>query len=225
MFEIATPTPATLTSVTPRTEKHGDEDVPAMSVGFRLTVPNTWLDALKPGMTELFYREANEAPPQAEIAEAKVVHLPKLRSDGLGVVELKNEYQGWTLKVECGIDDSSAITFGGCKVDKFRIAKLMEGGSVELALRVGSSDLDDHAAGQLWMLNGTERNITLIAPDRDAQPSGADGDAKSEEWPFPRQGTLDGEALPQSATTETTKGRRKGKTATAAFLEAHGEGA
>ena len=43
MFELLTPTPATITSVTPRTESHGDEKVPAMSLGFKLTMPNSIL--------------------------------------------------------------------------------------------------------------------------------------------------------------------------------------
>ena len=48
-FQITTPTPATLRTVTPRTELHGDEKVSAISLGLSITGPNTLLDALDGG--------------------------------------------------------------------------------------------------------------------------------------------------------------------------------
>lgn len=56
MFQIDTPTPATLKSLTPRTETHGDQEVSAMSFGLKITGPNTMLDALQPGRRDALYR-------------------------------------------------------------------------------------------------------------------------------------------------------------------------
>ena len=49
MFQLTTPTEVKLCSMTPRTEKHGDEDVSAVSLGLRIVAPNTLLDADHPG--------------------------------------------------------------------------------------------------------------------------------------------------------------------------------
>lgn len=67
-FEILTPTDATLTSVTPRTEKHGDDDVFAISLGLKVTAPNTLLDTLAPGLRDSLYKavEGQEQLPGAE---------------------------------------------------------------------------------------------------------------------------------------------------------------
>lgn len=222
MFAINTPTPATLTSVTPRTEAHGDDEVPAMSFGFRLNVPNTWLDLLSPGLTDVFYEEAEGGSVQGEI-EGLVVHKPKLRNSDIGSISLKNSYEGWRLRLSFGIDN--AIAFGGCKVDKFHVNRLLDGGSIELQLRVGTSDLSDESAGKMVMLNGSEHSITITAPDADAQPSGAkvqpppaksatdlfvegvdDEPRGGPAWPFPKDAPT--EAPPQSATVENVKGKR-----------------
>lgn len=46
MFELTQPTEATLSSVTNRSELHGDDKVPAISLGFTVEAANTILDRL-----------------------------------------------------------------------------------------------------------------------------------------------------------------------------------
>jgi hypothetical protein len=55
-FEILTPTDADLTSVTPRNETHGEDKVFAVSLGLRVTGPNTMLDILQPGLRDALYK-------------------------------------------------------------------------------------------------------------------------------------------------------------------------
>ena len=48
VFQITEPTEAKLTSVTPRTEMHGDDEVPAVSIGVEIECANTLLDLIDP---------------------------------------------------------------------------------------------------------------------------------------------------------------------------------
>jgi hypothetical protein len=167
MFELTDPTRATITSVTLRREMHGDDRVPAVSLGIKIVGPNTILDKLDAGLLALFYTAPAEAAAQAEIEGTQLTSLPLLRSPMLDVVNVKGELEGWSLHIDYGIDDSSAIRIGAAKVDKFRV-ELKEGGSVELKFRVGTSDVDETSLGKLSMLIDSEVSITLTAPEAKA---------------------------------------------------------
>jgi hypothetical protein len=169
-FELTQCTPATLSSVTPRIEKHGDADVPAVTLGLRITAANTLLDLLEPGLLAMLYKPVEVEPAQGELPEVEqATSMPLLRVRIIEELRLRGELSGWALAIEYGIDESSAIHLGQCKVDKFRVTPA-EGGSIELALRIGTRDVDEESMGRLTMLLGHEINITLIAPVRDSAP-------------------------------------------------------
>ena len=62
MFEINTLTEATLATLTPRIQKHGDEDVPAVSLGLELTVANTALDCIDPCIRDALFKRVDGQP-------------------------------------------------------------------------------------------------------------------------------------------------------------------
>ena len=168
-FQLLTSTPAKLTSLTPRIEKHGDDNVPAVSLGLTITGPNTLLDALSPGLREALYKapEGQETLPGVEGA------TPLLRSRALEGIKLKlPDMEGWELIVEHGIGDDSAVDLHDCKVDKFKLEPF-EGGSVQLSFRVGTSDVDETYFGCLGMKLGQEVQILLRAPQ--PKPAAIDG--------------------------------------------------
>lgn len=168
-FEL-TRQPAQLCAVTPRIEKHGDESVQAVSLGLRITAPNTLLDVLSPGLMAQLYKPVEEgAPGQQQIEGTEITAMPLLRTRFIEKLQLKGELVGWSITIDYGIDDTSAITMSECKVDKFRVEP-HEGGSVDLFLRVGTSDLDEDSAGRLMMLLGSEITVTLQAPQRKQEP-------------------------------------------------------
>lgn len=142
-FELQAPTEAKLNSVTPRKEMHGDEPVSAISLGLSITGPNTLLDAIDGG--KLRHALYMAVPDQEQLPGVEPT-TPLLRARGIETVSLSGALDGWTVVIAHGIDDSSAIALGGSKVDKFRV-RPMEGGSVELMFRVGSSDIDEGEAG------------------------------------------------------------------------------
>ncbi len=160
-FELKNPTIAIISSVTPRIERHGDENVPAITLGIRIAGPNTLLDLIAPGLRDVLYKPANDDMDTLPGVEQST---PLLRSRAMERIKLKMPaMEGWTLQVEHGLDETTAIKLGSCKVDKFSLEPF-EGGSVELSFRVGTSDVDERYMGELAMKLGSEVPIMLLAP-------------------------------------------------------------
>lgn len=139
IFELKTPTTALLASVTNRSEHHGDDHVPAVSLGLTIQTSAKVLDMLAP-----------------ELA-------PVLGVAGVESVALATACEGWTLAIEGGINDASTITLGGCRLDNFRVAPLNDG-LVELRLRVASHDLTPLTLGAIGMRVQQDIVVTLRAP-------------------------------------------------------------
>ena len=188
MFEL-TNTPATLTSVTPRTEVHGDDKVFAISLGLKLSGANTLLDKLSPDLRHMLYKaKPSETPELPTIEES----TPLLRCRVVDEVKLKGALEGWTLEVDHGIDEAAPITLGGCKVDRFKVAP-SDGGSVDLMFRIGSNDIDATEAGLLCSHLSQEIRVTLTAPKPKPEAidgTGADFAAEHPDLPGPDAGEL-----------------------------------
>lgn len=182
MFQILEFIEAKLATLTPRSEKHGDDDVPAVSLGLELTVPNTLLDSIDPKLRPTLYAPKPDETPELPGVEPST---PILRCNSIDRVKLTSKCEGWTLTVDDGADESRASEFGGCKVDAMSIEP-MNGGSVVLRLRVGTSDLDAARSGMLGMHVGQSIWVTLTAPERvpeegepESQPDAGDLFAES----------------------------------------------
>ena len=185
-FEILTPTDAKLTSVTPRTEKHGDDDVFAISLGLSITGPNTMLDALSPSLRQALYMAV---PGQDQLPGVEPA-TPLLRCKVLQEIKVgPSAFEGWTLAVDHGIDEGEPITLGGCKVDKFVVLP-SEGGTVELRFRIGSSDIDATEAGLLCSHLGQVVSFTLKAPEARKPEVVIDGSKEAFQKDHPNAGDL-----------------------------------
>lgn len=184
MFQITTPTEVKLCSMTPRTEKHGDEDVSAVSLSLRVTGPNTMLDILQPGLRDALYKpvEGQEQLPGVEPS------TPLLRSRGIESVKLTACFEGWTLAIDQGIDESDPIKLGGSKIDKF-VVEPKDGGSIELTFRVGSSDIDETEAGWLFGHLGQQIVVTVAAPE--VKPAAIDGTGEEFKKDHPDAGSAE----------------------------------
>jgi DNA-binding protein HU-beta len=90
-----------------------------------------------------------------------------LACNSVAYIALEKKYEGWTIEVDDGIDDSKPMTFGGCKVDGFKVEP-MQGGSVVLRMRVGTSDIDAERSGMLNMHVGQSIWIKATPPKADA---------------------------------------------------------
>lgn len=183
-FELKTPTAATLKTVTPRTEIHGDEPVSAISLGLSITGPNTLLDALDGG--RLRHALYMAVPDQDQLPGVEP-STPLLRARGIDQVTLAGTLEGWTVAFEHGIGDD--IVLGGSKIDKLRV-KPMEGGSIELLLRIGTNDISEDEAGALFGKLGQELMMTITAPVIASGAPIIDGSAEAFAADHPEAGDL-----------------------------------
>lgn len=167
-FELATPVDVLLKTWTPRTEKHGDEEVSATSLGIKISGANTLLDLLSPTLRTMLYA-APEGQAQLPGVE---VSTPLLRCKLAEKVHLTSAFEGWTLRIFHGYDDEDPFVIGGCKVDKFLVTPF-DGGSCEIDFRIGSSDIDEEEAGWLYGKQKQEITITLHAPVKTAAIDGS----------------------------------------------------
>lgn len=163
MFQLLDFTAAQLVSVTNRTETHGDEKVPAVSIGLEFTAPNTILDQIDPKLREALYVPVTDQEDLPGIERS----TPVLRCNSIDRVVLPTSHEGWTLLVDDGIDESTPMTFGGVKVDKFTVEP-HQGGSITLRLRCGTSDITAETLGKLGMHNGSDIWVMLTAPAKQA---------------------------------------------------------
>lgn len=178
MFQILTMTEARLVTVTLRSEKHGDDEKPAVSMGIEIECPNTLLDAIDPTIRQTLYM----AVPDQEQLPGVEPATPVLRSNSIENVQLIQKYEGWTLNIDDGIDDTKPMAFGGCKVDKFRVEP-KQGGTCTVRTRVGTSDLDKERSGMLGMHVGQRIWITLTPPEKPAAPIDGSNEAFAKDHP------------------------------------------
>ena len=172
MFEVTEFTEARLASVTTRTEKHGEEDVPAVSLSVEITAANTLLDAIDPNIRHALYKAVEDQDELPGIEPA----TPLLRCNSFDSIALTTSHEGWRLLVDDGIDDAAPMEFSGVKVDKLRV-DAKQGGSVVLKLRLGTSDVDADRLGKLGMHNGQSIWIKVLKPE--STPEAIDGSVEA----------------------------------------------
>lgn len=183
MFQLQEMTEAHIASVTNRVERHGEDEKPAVTLMLELTAANTILDLIDPKIRAALYMavEDQEDLPGVEAA------TPVLRCNSFEKHTLPTSYEGWTLAVDDGIDDTEPMLFGGVKADKFAF-EAKQGGSIVLRFRVGTSDVDADKLGKLAMHNGQSIWITLRAPEK--KPDAIDGTQAAFDADHPDAGDL-----------------------------------
>lgn len=194
-FEIEDFTPVKITSVNPRSERHGPEELhPAVDLHISLTTGNNILTALDGKLLDALYTKnanADQGGQQSLDGVEEVSSLPNLKFPLMGALKWKKDLVGYTLTVQHGVGSDIVLT--GCKVNNFTIDP-KEGGSVDLKFRVQSSDVDERTLGKLGLLVQNEVDVMLLAPEakQDGQqdienplPYSLDEADKQVENPFP----------------------------------------
>jgi hypothetical protein len=160
MLEIEEFTEAKI-AVQNRTEKHGDEEVPAVTLGFEITAANTLLDLIDPALRHCLYKAVDNGQ-QPDLPDVEP-STPVLRSNAIDLVKLTTVHEGWRLLVDDGIDETTPMEFSRGKVDKVTV-DAKQGGSVVLKFKFGTSDVDAERLGKLGMHNGQAVWIQLLKP-------------------------------------------------------------
>ncbi|WP_062196447.1 hypothetical protein [Caldimonas taiwanensis] len=229
MFQLPETTEARLTSVTNRVERHGDDEHPAVSLGISIDAANTVLDRIDPHIREALYKPVDRQDSLPGVEPS----TPVLRCNSFDKHTLTTSHEGWTLEVDEGIDESTPLVFGGCKIDKF-VVEAKQGGSIVLRFRVSTSDVDADRLGKLAMHIGQAIWIRLSGPDPNAEaidgsteafaadyPDATDLFARAHDTGHDEGGPIEDE--PPSATEETSRPRTRtarGREATRKALEA-----
>ena len=153
-----------LTKTTPRKETHGDTLQQAISLRLRWETTNEHLGLLHPNLKDMLYWR----PPALEAqqtADGIPETTPCLRVPTAGMpVKLDASFTGYTLKIDHGIDDSSALELYVCGLDKFAV-DAKEGGTVLIDWSVASNkEITPELVGVLCSLEGNEVVATLTPP-------------------------------------------------------------
>lgn len=157
-----------LLKTTPNKEHHGDQLVQAISLRLAWETTNENLALLHPQLKDmLFWR-----PPQME-AQQTVEGVPEttpfLRVPAVALpLKLDVSFTGYTLTIEHGIDDSSALELYVCTLQKFTV-DAKEGGTTTIVWSLGSNkQITRELVGELCELEGSEIVATLTPPAIDS---------------------------------------------------------
>lgn len=165
IFQVPEWIEATLKTMTNRAEVHGEERKAAASWHISIRSLNTILDTMAPDLRGLWVdakqMTVDGLPPM----------LPLRMKDLEYPVKLPGKlFTGWTFHVDHGIEEHDPLAFGSCKVDDFKVTPF-EGNTVDVDLRIGTSDVDAERLGLMGMKLQQKIRIKLIAPE----PAAGDG--------------------------------------------------
>lgn len=169
MFKLIE-TAATIRSINPRAENHGDEHALACDIGLGFALSNKKLALLDDNLLGLLYqREENGADDSGQDAlELEDDFLPHLRFPLMKKFPWAYEGAGYTFQL---IDDRlhgpETIEVSDCKVKKFDV-ELEEGGTIKLNVQVQCNPSEETIA-KLCHFIKEEVMVSLLPPERSTQ--------------------------------------------------------
>ena len=166
MKTFALPAASTLKLIktTPHKEHHGDELVQAVSLRLRWETTNEHLTLLHPNLKDALYWRPPVMEAQDELPDMPQT-TPCLRAATIGMpLSIGGEFTGYTMTIEHGIDDDSALELYVCSLTKFKV-DAKEGGTVAIDWSLSSNkNVTPELVGLLCGLEGTEIVATLEPP-------------------------------------------------------------
>lgn len=145
-----------------RTEKHGDQDVPALDLQFTMDTANNLLSKLDPDLRAALYRKDDNR----DLIDGD--HMPALRFPLLGP-EFKFGLEIKRAVLRIHTDDDMTIKLTGGKANNFKIEPL-EGGTVNWKFRVQFSEPDQDAIADLAGLLQQPVLVSLEAEAEEETP-------------------------------------------------------
>jgi hypothetical protein len=165
---------ARVESVTPRTEKHGPDDIVAITLHLKLSGHNELLDLVSESLREALYAPAETETLPGVKDPRTALRSPDLAGLTLGMKKL-TALDGATVYFDYGADgEANPITLTKAKVDAFR-AIAYEGGSTDVLFRVGSNDIDADEIGKLCSKLHAEIRVRVEPPAAAPVPADDNG--------------------------------------------------
>lgn len=175
-FDIPPQSRLKIVKATPRKEKHGNELVQAISLRIEWwPTENSALNLLHPGLQDMVFWTPPEVEAQCQLDGIPMVKKHIRVPTVVRPWKVEGEFTGYTLQIEHGIDESSALELYSCGLDKFE-ADAKEGGSATIRWSLATnSEVTPELVGALCALEGTEVIGTLTPPDEPAEEGAIDG--------------------------------------------------
>lgn len=170
-----------LTKATPRKETHGKDLAQAISLRLEWwPTDNAAVNLLHEGLQDALWWVPPEAAAQAQLDGVPAVKKHRRVPTMAMPVKVELSLSGYTLTIEHGIDDSTALELYTATLDKFEV-EAKEGGSVVIRWSLASNKaITPLPAGTLCGLEGCEIVATLTPPKPDAVIDGTGAEFKKD---------------------------------------------
>lgn len=149
-----------LSTLTTRTEKNGDEDVPAASLRCEITMSNQVLEMFSPKLLSAFYEKRDKA--QGELIQDDM--LKDLKFSHIKPIKWDAEYENYRVILVNDLEPSEArFILADCTLKNF-VFELEEGGSVSIQFTINCHPTGEAVA---WLYEQQKYNVlmTLEAPE------------------------------------------------------------
>lgn len=154
-----------------RMEKHGDEDVAAADFSLNLKASALLLDTIDKKLRKVFFEKPAKGEQQALPIDGNnltALSVPYLRKQ-----KLDQKFAGYEVNFESLLGQIEPLFFADVKVTLLEVV-FIEGGSVELALKVSMVIDEEDDAPLLSVWRRGEIKVTLTPPEK--QPAAGDGE-------------------------------------------------
>ncbi|MGY6271049.1 hypothetical protein [Achromobacter denitrificans] len=157
-----------------RSNKHGNERVPAATLQLTFRTSNDVLSEFSPELKSSLYRRPHPGEgDMADDADTRLDdpnYLPRLKFPNMkNKVSIDDKIVGATVTVHHGIGGKSDLVLDECLVDKFSFDP-QDGGTVVVSLNV-ACDPSTSQAGELHGKQDQDVFITITPPDADGGPT------------------------------------------------------
>ncbi|MFD1558310.1 hypothetical protein ACFSHT_22215 [Paraburkholderia silviterrae] len=132
-----------------RTEKHGDQEVPAIDLRFRYTASNNSLVMFSPTLKSSLFEK--EDSPQKQI-NPDPDHLTVVKNPKMGPVRWDETYECARVVIHIGASGKEDVVLNDCKVNKWLI-EVKAGGTVIYEYRVQANANEKEIAKIAGLLN------------------------------------------------------------------------
>lgn len=142
-----------------RTERHGEEEVPAIDLKFEFNSANNLLSKLHAELRDAFYK-ADESPSLIEGDNVRTLRFPLMKN-----------HVSWNLEIPRTLlrlhsDDGADIVLGGGKTNNFKL-EMLEGGTVKWSFRVQYSEPDEDAVAALSQVLSQTMAVSLESAEEE----------------------------------------------------------
>lgn len=156
-----------------RMEKHGDQDVAAADFTLNLKASALLLDTIDQKLRKVFFEKPAKGEQQALPIDGNnltALAIPYLREQ-----KLDQKFDGYEVEFASLLEQIEPLFFADVKVTLLK-AVFIEGGSVELSLKVSMLIDEEDDAPLLSVWRRGEIKLTLTPPEQQQMAPGGDGD-------------------------------------------------